>query len=68
VAQGRDAVNERVRFVVGIEDHPLRLAGIGPDEQHPTMTQANMGNLHRGRDTIDENDLMAQVELVGDTA
>ncbi len=49
---------------MGIEDHLLRLARIGPNKKHAAVTQANMGDLYRGRDPVDEHDLMAPVELV----
>jgi hypothetical protein len=49
---------------VRVEDHLLRLPRIGPDEDHPAVTEPDMGHLHRGRDPIDQNDLVAPVELV----
>jgi hypothetical protein len=50
---------------MGIEHHLLRLAGIGPHERHPAVTQADMGHLDRHRHAIEDHDLMAPVELVG---
>ncbi len=52
-------------LVMGVEDHLLRLARIGPDEQHPAVAQADMRHLHGGRRAVDHHDLMAPVELVG---
>lgn len=63
-APRKGAAEESEGFVVGVEDHLLRLARIGPNEQHPAVTETNVSDLHRGRDPIDENDLMAPVELV----
>jgi hypothetical protein len=52
---------------VGIEHHLLRLARIGPHEQHPAVTEPDMGGLHNHRRTIQQYDFMAPVELVGFT-
>jgi len=59
------APEEGEGLVMGVEDHLLRLAGIGTHEQHPAVTQADMCNLHRGRRAVDHHDLVAPVELVG---
>ena len=50
---------------MGIEHHLLRLARIGPHEEHPAVAQADMRYLDRGRDPIDQDDLVAPVELIG---
>ena len=59
------APEEGENLVMGIEDHLLRLAGIGMYGQHPAVTQADMCHLHRGRRAVDHHDLVAPVELVG---
>ena len=59
------APEEGEGLVMGVEDHLLRLAGIGTHEQHPAVTQADMCHLHRGRRAVDHHDLVAPVELVG---
>jgi hypothetical protein len=51
--------------VVGVEHHLLRLTGIGPHEQHAAMTEPDMGDLHDHRDTAQQDDLVAPVELEG---
>jgi len=51
--------------VVGIEHHLLRLARIGPHEQHAAVTEPGMGDLHSHRHAIQQNDFMAPIELVG---
>jgi len=50
---------------MGIEHHLLRLAGIGPHEQHPAVAEADMGHLDRRGHAIEDHDLMAPVELAG---
>jgi hypothetical protein len=56
---------ERERLVVRIEDHLLRLAGIGADEHHPAVAEADVGDFHGYRHAVDHHDLVAPVELVG---
>ena len=48
-----------------VEHHLLRLARIGAHEQHAAVAQADMRDLHRHRDAVQHDDLMAPVELVG---
>ena len=50
---------------MGVEDHLLALARIGPHEQHARVTKPDMRHLHLGRGAIDDDDLVAPVELVG---
>jgi hypothetical protein len=50
---------------MGVENHLLALARIGPHEQHPAVTQPYVRHFHRGRHTIDQDNLVAPVELVG---
>ena len=51
--------------VVGVEHHLLRLARIGAHEQHPAVTEPDMGGLHDHRHAAQQNDFVAPVELVG---
>jgi len=51
--------------VMGVKHHLLALAGIGSHKQHPTVAEPDMGHLHGDRQTLDQHDLMAPVELVG---
>jgi hypothetical protein len=53
------------RPVVGVEHHLLRLARIGSHEQHPAVTEPDMGGLHDHRHAAQHDDLVAPVELVG---
>src|SRR5580658_8155648 len=59
------ALEQRERPVVGVEDHLLRLARISPNKQHPAMAEPDMGGLHDHRHAIEQDDLMAPVELIG---
>lgn len=43
----------------------LRLARIGPHEEHPAVAQANMRHLDRGGRPIDQDNLVAPLELIG---
>ena len=61
------ALEEGESPVVGIEHHLLRLARIGPHEEHPAVTQANMGYFDGSRRPIDHDNLVAPVELIGFT-
>ena len=51
--------------VVRVEHHLLRLARIGPHEQHPAVTEPDMGDLHDHRHAAQQDDLVAPVELEG---
>ena len=53
--------------VVGVEHHLLRLARIGAHEQHAAVTEPDMGDLHGHRHAVQQDDLVAPVELVGFT-
>ena len=59
------ALEERECPVVRVEHHLLRLARIGPHEQHPAVAQPDMRHLHRHGRAVDQHDLVAPVELVG---
>ena len=59
------APEEGEGLVVGIEDHLLRLARVGPDEQHPAVAKPDMRHLHGCRRPTDHHNLVAPVELVG---
>src|SRR6185312_15737975 len=45
-AAAAGALEQRERPVVGVEHHLLRLARIGPSEQHAAMAQPDMSDLH----------------------
>ena len=49
------------------EHHLLRLARIDPHEQHPAVTEPDMGGLHDHRHAAQQNDFVAPVELVSFT-
>ena len=53
--------------VVRVEHHLLRLARIGPHEQHAAVTEPDMGGLHDHRHAAQQDDLVAPVELVSFT-
>ena len=59
------ALEQGERPVVGVEHHLLRLARIDPHEQHPAVTEPDMGGLHDHRHAVQQDDLVAPVELVG---
>ncbi len=59
------AAEERKRLVVRVEHHLLCLSGIGPHEQHPAVAEPDMRDLHRRGHPVDQDDLMAPVELIG---
>jgi hypothetical protein len=52
------------RAIVGVEHHLLRLARIGPHEQHPAVAQPDMRHFHRHCRAVDQHDLLAPVELI----
>ena len=58
-------LEQRERPVVGIEHHLLRLARIGAHEQHAAVAEPDMGDLHGHRHAVQQDDLVAPVELVG---
>ena len=43
----------------------LGLTWIGPHEGHPAVAEPHVSDLDRHRDAVDQNDLVAPVELVG---
>src|SRR5467141_4959778 len=51
--------------VVGVEHYLLRLARITPHKQHPAVAEPDMGGLHDHRHAIQQNYLVAPVELIG---
>ncbi len=59
------AFEQRERPVVGVKHHLLRLARIGPHDQHPAVTKPDMGNLHDHRHAAQQDDFVAPIELVG---
>jgi len=48
-----------------VEDHLLRLARIGADEDHPAVAETDMSHFDGRRHALEHDDLMAPVELVG---
>ena len=50
---------------VGVEHHLLRLARISPHEHHPAVAEPHMRRLQRHRHAVQDDDLVAPVELVG---
>lgn len=60
-----DATKEGEGPVVGVEHHLLGLARIGPDEHHAAVAEPNMGDLHGHCHAVDQDDLVAPIELVG---
>ena len=61
---------QRKGSVMGIEHHLLRLARIGPHEQHPAVAKPDVGDLHGHRHAVQQDDLVAPVEkacVVGTT-
>lgn len=61
------ATEEVEGLVVRVEDHLLALTHIGPREHHPAVAEPDIGDLHRRRHALDQDDLMAPVELIGFT-
>src|SRR3984885_1565271 len=51
--------------VVGVEHHLLRLARVSPHKQHPAVAEPDMGGLHDHRHAVEQDDLVAPVELIG---
>jgi hypothetical protein len=51
--------------VVCVEHHLLCLPRIGPDEHHAAVAEPDMGDLHGHCHAVDQDDLVAPVELVG---
>lgn len=50
---------------MGVEDHLLALARIDPPhEQHARVTKPDVRHLYLGRHAVDDDDLVAPVELV----
>jgi hypothetical protein len=50
---------------MGVEHHLLCLARVAPHKQHPAVAEPDMGGLHDHRHAIEQDDLMAPVELIG---
>ncbi len=59
------ALEEREGAVVRVEHHLLRLARIGAHEHHAAHAEPDVGDLHRRRHPVHDDDLVAPVELVG---
>src|SRR6185437_9519489 len=58
-------LEQRKRPVVGVKHHLLRLARIGPNEQHPTVTKPDVRRLHDYRDPAQQDHFVAPIKLVG---
>lgn len=50
-----------------VEHHLLALVHIGPHKHHPAVAEPNMRDLHGRRYAVDQNDLVAPIELVSFT-
>jgi hypothetical protein len=50
---------------MGVEHHLLALARIGPNEHHPAMAETDGRDLHLHGHAVDQDDLVAPIELVG---
>ncbi len=59
------ALEQSEGSVVSVEHHLLRLARIGPHEQHPAMTKPDMSDLHNHSDPAQQDHFVAPIELVG---
>ncbi|MNI29735.1 hypothetical protein D3C73_835580 [compost metagenome] len=59
------AVEEGESLVMRVKHHLLALTHIGPREHHPTVAEPDMGDLHGRRHPVDQDDLVAPVELIG---
>ena len=64
-AASAGTLEQRKGPVVGIEHHLLRLARIGAHEQHATVAEPDMSDLHDHRHAAQQDDFVAPVELVG---
>jgi len=64
-APPRHPLEELERLLMGVEDHLLRLAQVGPHEQHAAVTQSDLRHLHGDGHAVENDDLVAPVELVG---
>jgi hypothetical protein len=63
-AAGTDALEEHEGPVVGVEHHLLALARVCPHEQHPAVTEPDLGDFDHRRHPVQDDDLMAPIELV----
>src|SRR6266576_1890248 len=59
------ALEQSERPIMGVEHRLLCLARIGPHEQHAAVAEPDMGGLHNHRQAIQQNHLVAPVELIG---
>jgi hypothetical protein len=64
-AAGAGPFEESERPVMGVEHHLLALTRIGPNEQHAAVAEPQVRDLHLDGDAIDQDDLVAPVELIG---
>ena len=59
------APEERERALVGVEYHLLGLARVGVHEHHAAIAKPHMRDLHLHGHAVEQDDLVAPVELVG---
>lgn len=59
------ATEEGERPVMRVEHHLLRLARIGPHEEHAAVAEPHVRDLHCHRHAVEQDDLVTPVELVG---
>ena len=50
---------------MGVEHHLLRLTRIGSHEQHATVAEPDMSDLHGHRRAAQQDNLVAPIELIG---
>ena len=50
---------------MGVEHHLLALARVGPHVKHAAVAEPDMRHLHPHGGAVDQDDLVAPVELVG---
>ena len=59
------APKEREGAVVRVEHHLLRLARIGANEHHAAVAEPDVGDFHRRRHAVDDDDLVAPDPMGG---
>ena len=63
-AAPRHTLEELECLLVRVEHHLLGFARIGAHEQHPAMAESDLRDLDHRRHTIDDDALVAPVELI----
>src|SRR6516225_173838 len=59
------ALEQGERPIMGVEHHLLRLTRIGPHEQHATVAEPDVSDLHGHRRSAQQDNLVAPIELIG---